>query len=367
MTEIKVVIYGKPRCPYCVTAKKILDAKGIDYTYLDVSINPEHKQFLEDNNHKTVPQIYVDGKYWGESDSAASIHKEVYVKKSNGSLELLDLDKIHKVLEWGAEGLDVSVSQVELAAQLQLEDGVTSHNIHQTLIKSAADLISVDYPDYQYLAARLNIFHLRKKVYGQFTPPTLLDQVISVTKAGMYDAHILEDYTEAEFAELEKTLDHSRDLKFAYAGIKQIEGKYLVQNRVNGKVYETPQFLYMLVGMCLFSKYEKEVRLSYVKRFYEVTSTFKLSLPTPIMAGVRTPTRQFSSCVLIEAGDSLDSLNATSAAIVKYISQRAGIGVNGGAIRALGSSIQGGVAVHTGVIPFWKHFQTAVKSCSQGL
>jgi ribonucleoside-diphosphate reductase alpha chain len=361
-----VVVYGKPRCPYCVKAKKILDDKGIDYTYLDVSVFPEHKQFLEDNNHKTVPQIYVDGQYWGESDSAASIHKDIYVKKSDGSLELLDLDKIHKVLAWGSEGLEVSISQVELAAHLQLEDGVTSTNIHQTLIKSAADLISVDYPDYQYLAARLSIFHLRKKVYGQFTPPTLLDQVISVTKDGMYDKHILEDYSLEDFKELEKTLDHSRDLKFAYAGIKQIEGKYLVQNRVNGKVYETPQFLYMLVGMCLFSKYDQDIRLDYVKRFYEATSTFKLSLPTPIMGGVRTPTRQFSSCTLIEAGDDLNSINAASAAIVKYISQRAGIGINGGAIRALGSSINNGAAVHTGVIPFWKHFQTAVKSCSQG-
>ncbi|WP_300433599.1 class 1a ribonucleoside-diphosphate reductase subunit alpha [Thalassolituus sp.] len=289
------------------------------------------------------------------------------VSKRDGSLEPLDLDKIHKVVEWAAEGLDhVSVSEVELRAHLQFFDGIQTSEIHETLIKSAADLISEDAPDYQYLAARLNIFHLRKKAYGRFEPPALFEHVSRMVEDERYDRHLLEDYTREEFEAMDAFIDHSRDMNFSYAAVKQLEGKYLVQNRVSGKVYESAQFLYVLIAACLFASYDKERRLDYVKRFYDAVSTFKLSLPTPIMAGVRTPTRQFSSCVLIEAGDSLDSINATAGAIVKYVSQRAGIGINGGRIRALGSPIRGGEAYHTGCIPFYKHFQTAVKSCSQG-
>ncbi|MBF4101849.1 hypothetical protein INT82_09620 [Mannheimia haemolytica] len=177
---------------------------------------------------------------------------------------------------------------------------------------------------------------------------------------------MLSDYTPEEWETMNGFIDHWRDMTFSYAAVKQLEGKYLVQNRVSGEIYESAQFLYLLVAACLFSKYPTASRLDYIRRFYDATSTFKISLPTPIMAGVRTPTRQFSSCVLIECDDSLDSINATSAAIVKYVSQRAGIGINAGAIRALGSPIRGGEAFHTGCIPFYKHFQTAVKSCSQG-
>ena len=289
------------------------------------------------------------------------------VSKRDGRKETLDLDKIHKVVTWAAEGLDrVSVSEVELKAHLQFFDGIQTGEIHETLIKAAADLISEEAPDYQYLAARLNIFHLRKKAYGQFEPPTLLDHVTRMVEDERYDRHLLEDYSAEEFAAMDAFIDHSRDMNFSYAAVKQLEGKYLVQNRVTGKVYESAQFLYVLIAACLFSSYDKERRLDYIKRFYDATSLFKISLPTPIMAGVRTPTRQFSSCVLIEAGDSLDSINATAAAIVKYVSQRAGIGINGGRSRALGSPIRGGEAFHTGCIPFYKHFQTAVKSCSQG-
>ncbi len=289
------------------------------------------------------------------------------VTKRDGSQEPIDLDKIHKVVTWAAEGLEkVSVSEVELRAHLQFFDGIQTSEIHETLIKAAADLISEEAPDYQYLAARLNIFHLRKKSYGRFVPPALLYHVKAMVEDERYDKHLLEDYTEEEFAAMDAFIDHSRDMNFSYAAVKQLEGKYLVQNRVSGKVYESAQFLYVLIAACLFSSYDKERRLDYIKRFYDAVSTFKLSLPTPIMAGVRTPTRQFSSCVLIEAGDSLDSINATAGAIVKYVSQRAGIGINGGRIRALGSPIRGGEAFHTGCIPFYKHFQTAVKSCSQG-
>ena len=291
----------------------------------------------------------------------------IKVTKRDGRLEDIDLDKIHRVVTWAAEGLqNVSVSQVELKSHIQFYNGIRTDDIHETIIKAAADLISQDTPDYQYLAARLAIFHLRKIAYGEFEPPLLYDHVKKLTEAGKYDRHIIADYSREEFNELNAYIDHSRDMTFSYAAVKQLEGKYLVQNRVTRQIYETPQFLYILVAMCLFSKYPKETRLDYVKRFYDAVSTFKVSLPTPIMSGVRTPTRQFSSCVLIECDDSLDSINATTSAIVKYVSQRAGIGINAGRIRGLGSEIRGGEAQHTGCIPFFKMFQAAVKSCSQG-
>ena len=289
------------------------------------------------------------------------------VTKRDGRVETIDLDKIHRVIEWAAEGLkNVSVSQVELNSHIQFYEGMRTSDIHETIIKAAADLISEETPDYQYLAARLAMFHLRKKAYGCFEPPRLYDHVKKLVKMGKYDKDLLKDYSREEWDEMNEFIDHWRDMNFSYAAIKQLEGKYLVQNRVTGEVYESAQFLYLLVAACLFSKYPKETRLDYIKRFYDATSTFKISLPTPIMAGVRTPTRQFSSCVLIECGDTLDSINATASAIVKYVSQRAGIGVNAGAIRALGSPIRGGEAFHTGCIPFYKYFQSAVKSCSQG-
>lgn len=295
------------------------------------------------------------------------MNNTLYVTKRNGEREPIDLDKIHRVIDWAADGLqNVSVSQVEIKAHIQFYDGIKTEDIHETLIKSAADLISTDCPDYQYLAARLAIFHLRKKAYGQFEPPRLSDHLKKMVEMGKYDAHILQDYSQSEIEQMDEYIDHWRDMTFSYAAVKQLEGKYLVQNRVTGEIYESAQFLYMMVAACLFANYPTETRLNYVRRFYDATSKFKISLPTPIMSGVRTPTRQFSSCVLIETGDSLDSINATSSAIVKYVSQRAGIGVNAGNIRALGSAIRGGEAYHTGCIPFYKHFQTAVKSCSQG-
>ncbi|TNI98548.1 ribonucleoside-diphosphate reductase subunit alpha [Aeromonas veronii] len=291
----------------------------------------------------------------------------LFVTKRNGHKEPIDLDKIHRVLDWAAEGLDnVSVSQVELKSHIQFYDGIRTADIHETIIKATADLISEQTPDYQYMAARLAIFHLRKKAYGQFEPPHLYQHVARLVDMGKYDKHLLEDYSQAEFEELNTHLDHWRDMDFSYAAVKQLEGKYLVQNRVTGEIYESPQFLYILVAACLFSKYPKDTRLDYIKRFYDAVSTFKISLPTPIMSGVRTPTRQFSSCVLIECDDSLDSINATASSIVRYVSQRAGIGINAGRIRGLGSPIRGGEAFHTGCIPFYKYFQTAVKCCSQG-
>jgi ribonucleoside-diphosphate reductase alpha chain len=289
------------------------------------------------------------------------------VTKRSHKREPIDMEKIHRVITWAAEGLEhVSVSEVELRSHIQFFDGIETETIHETLIRSAADLISETTPDYQYLAARLAIFHLRKKAFGQFEPPALYDHVTNMVESGKYDPHILADYTKADLDELDEYIDHWRDLNFSYAAVKQLEGKYLVQNRVSGKIYESAQFLYMLVAACLFAKEPKSQRLSLVKKFYDATSTFKISLPTPIMSGIRTPTRQFSSCVLIECDDNLDSINATASSIVKYVSQRAGIGINAGRIRALGSDIRGGEAFHTGCIPFYKYFQTAVKSCSQG-
>lgn len=289
------------------------------------------------------------------------------VTKRCGERENIDLDKIHRVITWAANGLkNVSVSEVELRSHLQFFDGIHTEAIHETIIKAAADLISPESPDYQFLAARLAVFHLRKKAFGQFTPPALYDHVTKLVEMGKYDKHILQDYTREELGIMDSYIDHWRDMDFSYAAVKQLEGKYLVQNRVTHQIYESAQFLYILVAACLFARYPQETRLKYVKDFYDAVSTFKISLPTPIMAGVRTPTRQFSSCVLIECGDSLDSINATASSIVKYVSQRAGIGINAGRIRALGSPIRGGEAFHTGCLPFYKYFQTAVKSCSQG-
>jgi ribonucleoside-diphosphate reductase alpha chain len=289
------------------------------------------------------------------------------VTKRSGEREPIDLDKIHRVITWSTKGLkNVSVSEVELRSHLQFFDGIPTEAIHETIIKAAADLISPEAPDYQFVAARLAVFHLRKKAYGQFEPPTLVDHVTRLVELGKYDKNILTDYTREELEVMDTYIDHWRDMNFSYAAVKQLEGKYLVQNRVTHEVYESAQFLYILVAACLFARYPAETRLKYIKDFYDATSSFKISLPTPIMSGVRTPTRQFSSCVLIECDDSLDSINATASSIVKYVSQRAGIGINAGRIRALGSPIRGGEAFHTGCLPFYKYFQTAVKSCSQG-
>lgn len=318
-------------------------------------------------DHKLITKITNTTYFVLHSKEKSQMTQQLTVTKRNGTTEKINLDKIHKVITWAAEDLDnVSVSQVEMKSHIQFYDGMKTSDIHETIIKAAADLISEETPDYQYLAARLSVFHLRKKAYGQFEPPTLFKHVNNLIELGKYDKHIIEDYTEAEFNIMDQMLDHNRDMDFSYAAVKQLEGKYFVQNRVTGAIYESAQFLYILVAACLFAKYPKETRLEYIQRFYDATSRFKISLPTPIMSGVRTPTRQFSSCVLIECDDSLDSINATAGSIVRYVSQRAGIGINAGRIRALGSEIRDGEAFHTGCIPFYKYFQTAVKCCSQG-
>lgn len=291
----------------------------------------------------------------------------INVTKRDGSNQPFDLDKVHKVLEWAVEDIvGVSMSEIELKANIQLYDKIKAYDIHELLIKSAAELISEHTPNYQFVAARLISYKLRKEVYGEYQPWPLRKIIIENVGRGVYDGDIMQSYTPEEIDELDSYIKHERDDSFTYAGMEQFRGKYLVQDRKSKTPYETPQILYIMIAATLFSKYPKETRMKYVKEYYDAISQFYISLPTPIMAGVRTPTRQFSSCVLIESGDSLDSINATSTSIVKYISKKAGIGIGAGAIRALGSKIGDGSVVHTGLIPFLKYFQAAVKSCSQG-
>ena len=289
------------------------------------------------------------------------------VTKRDGTSQPFDLEKVHKVLEWATDGVTgVSVSEIELKANIQLYDKIPAYDIHELLIKSAAELITDTTPNYQYVAARLINYKLRKEVYGSYTPWTLKRLIIENVSRGVYDGGIMDNYEHTEIDELDAYIKHDRDDSFTYAGMEQFRGKYLVQDRRSKQHYETPQMLYMMVAATLFINYPKETRLKYVKDYYDAISQFYISLPTPIMAGVRTPTRQFSSCVLIESGDSLDSINATSTSIVKYISKKAGIGIGAGAIRAAGARVGDGSVVHTGLIPFLKYFQSAVKSCSQG-
>ena len=292
---------------------------------------------------------------------------KIDVTKRDGTKQEFDLEKVHQVLEWACEGITgVSISEIELKANIQLYNNIPAYDIHELLIKSAAELISEHTPNYQFVAARLINYKLRKEVYGDYDPVPLLLLIKANIAKDVYDSEILVNYTEDEINELGKYIKHERDDTFTYAGMEQFRGKYLVQDRKNKLHYETPQMLYMLVSATLFMNYPKETRLKYVKDYYDAISQFYISLPTPIMAGVRTPTRQFSSCVLIESGDSLDSINSTATSIVKYISKKAGIGIGAGSIRSEGAKVGDGSVVHTGLIPFLKYFQAAVKSCSQG-
>ncbi|EGI1978111.1 ribonucleoside-diphosphate reductase subunit alpha [Salmonella enterica] len=295
----------------------------------------------------------------------------ISIVKRDGSIEPLSEEKYNRVVMWGVENIrNVSASAIAMGAAASIFDGMSSCQLHEALVKSAADLISPETPNYSKVAARLNLFKLRKDAFGQYNYPNFYNHIVSNVSRGVYDENLLKFYSPEEIVELGVYIKPKRDEYFCYAATVQLASKYLVQNRVTGEIYEGPQQLYMLVGMCLFQNWEDgcagKTRLEMVKGFYDVTSTFKLSLPTPIMAGVRTPTRQFSSCVLIEAEDSLKGISAASSAIIDYVSRRAGIGIGFGRLRALGSEIRNGEATHTGVIPFLKHFQTAVKSCSQG-
>jgi ribonucleoside-diphosphate reductase alpha chain len=300
---------------------------------------------------------------------------QINVTKRDGSLQEFDLDKIHRVLEWAtADIAGVSISEIELKSNIQLYDNIPAYDMHELLIKSASELISEHNPNYQFVAARLINYKLRKEVYGGYDPVCLQDLIETNIGKNVYDSQVLLRYNKEEIKVANGYIKHERDFSFTYAGMEQFRGKYLVQDRSSGEVYETPQMLYMMIALTLFENSGKQdhskgidwTRMKWVKEFYDAISQFYISLPTPIMAGVRTPTRQFSSCVLIESGDSLDSINATSTSIVKYISKKAGIGIGAGGIRAQGARIGDGSVVHTGLIPFLKYFQAAVKSCSQG-
>lgn len=292
--------------------------------------------------------------------------KAVYVTKRDGRKELLDINKIHRMVEEACVGLSgVSVSQIEMNADLQFTDGVTTNDIQEILVRSANDLISLEKPNYQYVAARLLLYGLRKDVFGQFDYIPLYDLVRNNIARGVYDKTILDVYSAEEWDTLNTFMNHDRDLHFTYAGMRQVVDKYLVQDRSNGKLYETPQYMYMLIAATLFQKYPKEKRLTFVKRYYDAVSTFKINIPTPVMSGVRTPIRQFASCVLVDVDDTLPSLFNSSTAVGYYIAQRAGIGLNLGRVRSIGSKIRGGEVAHTGVIPFLKVYEAVVRSCTQ--
>ena len=291
----------------------------------------------------------------------------IKVVKRNGSMEPLNLEKMHIMAERACENLaGVSASQVEIQSGIQFYDGITTAEIQNILIKSASDLITLDNPNYQFVAARLMLFALRKGLYGKLeTIPHLHDHIKECVERGLYDTTVLDKYSDEEINEINGIIDHDRDFLFTYAGLRQVFDKYLVQDRSSGEVYETPQQMYIMIAATLFANYPKETRISYVQRYYNSISKHKLNIPTPVMAGVRTPLRQFASCVLVDIDDTLDSIFSSDMAIGKYVAQRAGIGINAGKIRGINSKIRGGEVQHTGVIPFLKKFESTVRCCTQ--
>ena len=295
----------------------------------------------------------------------------INVEKRDGSIEPLNLEKIHKMVEEACEGLSgVSASQVEMHSNIQFHDGITTENIQEILIRSASDLISLDNPNYQYVASRLLLFALRKQVFNksvwQDGMPTPYDVALyNVTVNKVYDEDLLDKYSDEDWAKLNNYIDHGRDYLFSYAGLRQVVDKYLVQDRSSGEVYETPQYMYLFIAMTLFADYPATQRLDYVRRYYNAISKHKINIPTPIMAGVRTPLRQFASCVLVDVDDTLDSIFSSDMAIGRYVAQRAGIGINAGRIRGVNSKIRGGEVAHTGVVPFLKKFESTVRCCTQ--
>ena len=289
------------------------------------------------------------------------------VVKRSGDNEPLDLNKLHLMVEEACRDLSgVSASQVEMQSGIQFYDGITTAEIQEILIRSASDLIDLDNPNYQFVAARLLLFSVRKSLYGRVQDhPAFIDHIKNCVDVGVYDPEILTNYTEEELDKLGNYIKHSRDYLFTYAGLRQVVDKYLVQDRSSGQVYETPQFMYMMIAATIFARYSKETRLSYIKRYYDAISKHKINIPTPIMAGVRTPLRQFASCVLVDVDDTLDSIFSSDMAIGRYVAQRAGIGINAGRIRGINSKIRGGEVQHTGVVPFLKKFESTVRCCTQ--
>jgi ribonucleoside-diphosphate reductase alpha chain len=294
----------------------------------------------------------------------------IKVRKRSGAVEALNLDKIHKMVDEACEGLGsgVSASQVEMNSGLQFFDGIETKDIQEILVRSASDLISLENPNYQFVAARLLLFAVRKQVFGSDWVnghPSVFDHANTCVGKEVYDKDILGKYTTEEWAKIDSWIDHDRDMLFTYAGLRQVVDKYLVQDRSSGEVYETPQYMYMMIAVTLFQNYPDTNRLYYVKRYYDAISKHKINIPTPIMAGVRTPLRQFASCVLIDSDDTLDSIFSSDMAIGRYVAQRAGIGINAGRIRGINAKIRGGEVQHTGVVPFLKKFESTVRCCTQ--
>ena len=289
------------------------------------------------------------------------------VKKRDGRIEPLDLDKMHLMVEEACQGLaGVSASQVEMKSGIQFYDGITTEEIQEILIRAASDLIDLDHPNYQFVAARLLLFAVRKQLYGKMKDlPSLENHIYSCINAEVYDPEIYSKYSLEEIQKADTYIDHTRDFMFTYAGLRQVVDKYLVQDRSSGGVYETPQFMYIMIALTIFAEYPKDTRMSYVKRYYDAISKHRINIPTPIMAGVRTPLRQFASCVLVDVDDTLDSIFSSDMAIGKYVAQRAGIGINASRIRGINAKIRGGEVQHTGVVPFLKKFESTVRCCTQ--
>ena len=295
-------------------------------------------------------------------------NEEISVNKRNGrGKESLQIDKIHAMVGFATDGITgVSASHVEMNSGIQLFDGISTADIQQILIKSANDLITLENPNYQYVAARLLLFSLRKQLFHRlWDHPKLIDHIKKLIDMGLYDKDILVNYDESEIDRMDMWIDHERDYNFTYAGLRQVMDKYLVQDRSTGDIFETPQFMYMMISATLFAQYPKDKRMSYVKKYYDAVSKFKINIPTPVMAGVRTPLRQFASCVLVDTDDTLPSIFSSDMAIGRYVAQRAGIGINAGRIRGINSRIRGGEIQHTGVIPFLKKFEATVRCCTQ--
>ena len=295
-------------------------------------------------------------------------NEEISVNKRNGrGKESLQIDKIHAMVGFATDGITgVSASHVEMNSGIQLFDGISTADIQQILIKSANDLITLENPNYQYVAARLLLFSLRKQLFHRlWDHPKLIDHIKKLIDMGLYDKDILVNYDESEIDRMNMWIDHERDYNFTYAGLRQVMDKYLVQDRSTGDIFETPQFMYMMISATLFAQYPKDKRMSYVKKYYDAVSKFKINIPTPVMAGVRTPLRQFASCVLVDTDDTLPSIFSSDMAIGRYVAQRAGIGINAGRIRGINSRIRGGEIQHTGVIPFLKKFEATVRCCTQ--
>ena len=292
----------------------------------------------------------------------------IKVKKRSGDVEKLDLDKMHLMVDEACRDLaGVSASQVEMTSGIQFYDGITTDEIQDILIRSASDLIDLDHPNYQFVAARLLLFTLRKQVFKnkKGDAPSLKDHIEKCAYNDQYDKQIFEKYSLEEISKVNSFIYHDRDMLFTYAGLRQVVDKYLIQDRSTGEVFETPQFMYIMIALTIFQDYPKETRLDYVKRYYNAISKHRLNIPTPIMAGVRTPLRQFASCVLVDVDDSLDSIFTCDMAIGRYVAQRAGIGINAGRIRGINSKIRGGEVQHTGVVPFLKKFESTVRCCTQ--